>query len=189
MAELVVDYITSLDGFGAAEGWPGLWGLGGPDYLGWLEEDARSDHVLLMGATTYRMFAAFAESGEEGIEALTRRPKLVFSRTLAEPLTWAGATVVRGEAVEVVRSLKAESERPFRTLGSNSLCRALLAAGLVDRYRVVVFPVVNGATGYDRIYDGWPDVRLQVLDSRTFEGGLQLLECAPTVLDAPPLAT
>ena len=189
MAELTVDYITSLDGFGAAEGWPGLWGMGGPDYLAWLEEDARSDHVLLLGATTYRMFAGFAESGEEGIDELTRRRKLVFSRTLEEPLAWDNATVVRGEAVEAVRALKAESERPLRTVGSNSLCRSLLAAGLVDRYRVVVFPVVNGATGYDRIYDGWPDVRLRMLESRTFEGGLQLFEFVPTVLDGPPLST
>jgi hypothetical protein len=56
----------------------------------------------------------------------------------------------------------------------------------VDRYRVVVFPVVNGATGRDRMYDGWPDVRLELVDARTFEGGLRLLEFVPTVLDGPP---
>lgn len=189
MAELMMDYITSLDGFGAADGWPGLWGMGGPDYFAWLEEDARSEHVLLMGATTYRMFAGFAASGEEGIDELTRRSKLVFSRTLAEPVAWDNAALVGGDAVEAVRSLKEGSPVPLRTIGSNSLCRALLTARLVDRYRVVVFPVVNGATGHDRIYDGWPDVRLRMLASRTFDGGLQLFEFAPTVLAGPPLPT
>jgi dihydrofolate reductase len=186
MPELMVDYITSLDGFGAADGWPGLWGMGGPDYLEWLGDDARSEYTLLMGATTYRMFAGFAESGEEDIDELTRRPKVVFSRTLASPLEWDNSTVVAQDAAEAVRSMKTEGTAPLRTIGSPSLCRSLLEAGLVDRYRVVVFPVVNGATGHDRIYDGWPDVRLEMVDSRTFDGGLQLLEFVPTVLEGPP---
>jgi hypothetical protein len=56
----------------------------------------------------------------------------------------------------------------------------------VDRFQVVVFRVITGATGQDRIYDGYPDVRLDLIESRTFEGGLQLLEYVPTVLDGPP---
>jgi dihydrofolate reductase len=186
MAELMVDYITSLDGFGAAEGWPGLWGMGGPEYLGWLGEDSQNEYTTLMGATTYRLFAGFAEEGAEGIEELTARPKVVFSRSLAAPLTWPNSTLVDTDAVEAVRSMKQESELALRTIGSPSLCRSLLEAGLVDRYRVVVFPVVNGATGHDRMYDGWPDVRLELVDSRTFDRGLQLLEYVPTVLAGPP---
>jgi dihydrofolate reductase len=105
---------------------------------------------------------------------------------LAVPLSWANSTLVDDDAPAAVRALKEESQVPLRTIGSPSLCRSLLAAGLVDRYRVVVFPVVNGATGHDRIYDGWPDVRLEMVESRTFDGGLQLLEFVPTVLDGPP---
>jgi len=74
----------------------------------------------------------------------------------------------------------------MRTLGSVSLCRSLMAAELVDRFRVVVFPVITGTTGQDRIYDGYPDIRLDLVESRTFDGGLQLLEHVPTVLDGPP---
>ena len=74
----------------------------------------------------------------------------------------------------------------MRTLGSLSLCRSLLEAGLVDRFRVVVFPVI---TGYDRIYDGYPDVALDIIASRTFEGRLQLLEYVPRVLAGPPGAS
>ena len=183
MATLMVDFITSLDGYGAAEGWPGLWGMGSAEYLGWLGE--QPEHTALMGATTYRQMAGLAETGEEGLDELTRQSKVVFSSTLTEPLTWANTRLVTEDAIEAVRAMKQDSPVELRTLGSVSLCRSLLTAGLVDRYRVVVFPVVNGATGTDRPYDGWPDVRLDLVESRTFEGGLQLLEYVPTVLTEP----
>lgn len=186
MADLMIDYITSLDGYGAADGWPGLWGMGGPDYYAFLGEDASADHTLLMGARTYRLFAELAATGEEDMAFLTAQPKIVFSRTLRGPLEWANSTLVSTEATEAVRSLKQQSHTPLRTIGSPTLCRSFLAAGLVDTYRVVVFPVVNGATGTDRIYDGWPDVRLDLVDTRTFDGRLQLLEYVPTVLGGPP---
>ena len=72
------------------------------------------------------------------------------------------------------------------TLGSLTLCRSLLEAGLVDRFRVVVFPVITGSTGRERIYDGYPDVALDMVASRTFDGKIQLLEYVPTVLTGPP---
>lgn len=195
MAELMVDYITSLDGFGSAEGWPGLWGMGGPEYFAMLEAEADSAYTVLLGTRTYRLFAEFARAGAEDMAALTARPKIVFSRTLIEPLEWANSTLVAGDAVEAVRELK-RGGTALRTIGSPSLCRSLLAAGLVDRYRVVVFPVVNGVTGADRIYDGWPDVVFQPTTLRTFDGRLQLFEGVPTHigdgppshLQAPPLA-
>lgn len=185
MAELMIDVITSLDGYGAAEGWPGWWGLEGPEYLGWLEEDGKTERTLLMGATTYRLMHGFAKSQTEGVDALGAVPKVVFSSTLDEPLEWANSRLVRGDAVEAVRALKEQSETPLSTLGSLSLSRALLAAGLVDRYRVVVFPVVTGATGHERVYDGWPDVALDLIEARTFDTGSQLLDYRPRLLDAP----
>jgi dihydrofolate reductase len=184
MGTLMVDFITSLDGYGAAEGWPGWWGMESPEYLGWLGE--QPEHTVLMGATTYRLMAGFAASGEEGVDQLDPVSKVVFSSTLAEPLGWANTRLVTGEAVEAVRAMKADSRIEMRRLGSVSLCRSLIIAELVDRFRVVVFPVITGATGQDRIYDGYPDIRLDLVESRTFDGGLQLLEYVPTVLDGPP---
>ncbi|MFA4841646.1 MAG: dihydrofolate reductase family protein [Agrococcus sp.] len=186
MQPLTVDFICSLDGFGAAEGWPGWWGMESPEYLRWLDESPEKDHPILMGATTYRLMWDFAQAGEEGVDALDAAPKVVFSSTLGPP-EWPNTTLVTTDAVEAVRAMKQEGERTLRTLGSVSLCRSLLKAGLVDRYRVVVFPVITGATGQDRIFDGYPDVRLELVQSRTFEGGLQLLEYVPTVLDGPPI--
>ena len=82
--------------------------------------------------------------------------------------------------------MKEDGSTSMRTMGSLSLCRSLLQAGLVDRFRVVVFPVITGSTGRERIYDGYPDVALDMVDHRTFDGRIQLLEYVPTVLDGPP---
>jgi len=186
MSELLVDFITSLDGYGAAEGWPGFWGLEGPEYLGWLDEAPERDYTVLMGANTYRLMSGMAVEGEPGTDLLAGMSKVVFSSTLAEPLSWPNSQLVRKDPVEAVREMKDAGPPSLRTLGSLTLCRSLLRAGLVDRFRVVVFPVITGSTGRDRIYDGYPDVALKMVNSRTFDGRLQLLEYKPTVLAGPP---
>ncbi|WP_315094701.1 dihydrofolate reductase family protein [uncultured Cellulomonas sp.] len=194
MAELIVDFITSLDGFGAADGWPGFWGLEAPEYLAWLDQLPDRSHTLLMGATTYRLMSSFADgtietrdAEKDAIDELSAATKVVFSSTLEAPLTWGSCRLVRTDAAAEVRAML-DAGVSLRTLGSVSLCRSLLTAGLVDRVRVGVFPVINGATGRDRIYDGYPDVSLQLVQSRTFDGAIQVLEYVPTVLDAPPAA-
>ena len=186
MPELLVDFITSLDGYAAAEGWPGWWGLQGPEYLAWLGEQPEADYTVLMGATTYRLMSRFAAEGEPGTDALAGMTKVVFSKTLTEPLIWANTRLVVAEAVKAVREMKADGPESMRTLGSLTLCRSLLKAGLVDRFRVVVFPVITGNSGRERIYDGYPDVALDMLGSRTFDGRIQLLEYVPTILSGPP---
>jgi dihydrofolate reductase len=186
MAELLVDFITSLDGYGAADGWPGWWGLEGPEYLAWLGEAPERDSTILMGANTYRLMSGFAADGEPGTDALAGLPKVVFSSTLREPLSWPNTQLVSGGAVEAVRKMKEDGSTSFRTMGSLTLCRSLLNAGLVDRFRVVVFPVITGSTGRERIYDGYPDVALDLIASRTFDGRIQLLDYVPAVVDGPP---
>jgi dihydrofolate reductase len=185
MPELMIDFITSLDGYGAADGWPGFWGLEGPEYLAWLGEEPGDDTVL-MGANTYRLMSRLVADGEPGTDVLAGMSKIVFSSTLTEPLSWANTRLISRDPVEAVREMKDHATESMRTLGSLTLCRSLLAAGLVDRFRVVVFPVITGSTGRDRIYDGYPDVSLDMVSSRVFDGRLQLLEYVPTVLDGPP---
>jgi dihydrofolate reductase len=186
MPELLVDFITSLDGYGAADGWPGWWGREGPEYLAWLTESPDADSTVLMGANTYRVMSGFAADGEPGTEALAGMTKVVFSNTLTEPLEWANTRLVAGDAVAAVQDMKNEGSDSMRTMGSVSLCRSLLAAGVVDRFRVVIFPVITGSTCQDRIYDGYPDVALEMISSRTFDGRIQLLEYVPKVLAGPP---
>jgi dihydrofolate reductase len=139
-----------------------------------------------MGATTYRVMSRFAAEGEPGTDALAGMSKLVFSNTLSEPLAWANTQLVSGDAVEAVREMKATGSKSMRTIGSLTLCRSLLNAGLVDRFRVVVFPVITGSSGRERIYDGYPDVALDMISNRTFDGRIQLLEYGPTILPGPP---
>ena len=186
MQTLTIDFICSLDGYGAATGWPGWWGMESPEYLDWLENDPDKDAPLLMGATTYRVMSELTAEGEPGTDVLNGIRKYVFSSTLAEPLTWENSVLVREDAVEYVRRLKEESDRPLRTIGSIALCRSLLEAGLVDRYRVGIFPVITGKTGADRIFAGYPDVKLDLVEARTFDMSIQLLEYVPTVLKGPP---
>jgi dihydrofolate reductase len=186
MPELMVDFITSLDGYGAAEGWPGWWGLEGPEYLAWLGDQPEASYTVLMGANTYRLMSGLATEGEPGTDVLASLSKVVFSTTLKEPLSWPNTQLVSRDAVEAVREMKEVGTAPMRTIGSLTLCRSLLSAGLVDRFRVVVFPVITGSTGRDRIYDGYPDVSLDMLGSRTFDGRLQLVDYKPTVLAGPP---
>ena len=187
MAELLVDFITSLDGYGAAAGWPGWWGLQGPEYLAWLGEQPEAHHTILMGATTYRLMSGLAAEGEPGTDGLAGLPKVVFSTSLTEPLAWPNTQLVNRDPVEAVREMKGDQDsNSMRTMGSLTLCRSLIRAGLVDRFRVAVFPVITGATGEDRIYDGFPDVALDMVDSRTFDGRIQLLDYIPRVLTGPP---
>jgi dihydrofolate reductase len=184
MPELLVDFITSLDGYAAADGWPGWWGLEGPEYLAWLGESPEAGYTVLMGANTYRLMSGFAADGEPGTDALGDLSKVVFSSTLREA-EWANTQLVARDPVEWVRAMKDEGTS-MRTMGSLTLCRSLLEAGLVDRFRVVVFPVITGSTGRERIYDDYPDVALDMISSRTFDGRIQLLEYVPTILAGPP---
>jgi dihydrofolate reductase len=188
MPDLMVDFIMSLDGYAGADGWPGYWGMEGPEYLAWIKEDEAVEHTTLMGATTYRLMSGLADEmpDDPGLAALTASPKVVFSSTLSRPLSWANTELVDTDPVEAVRDLKRRDSRPLRTVGSVSLCQSLLQAGEVDRFRVVVFPVITGATGTDPIFDRYPDVTLDLVETRTFDGRLQLLEYVPTVLDSPP---
>ena len=196
-ATLLGDLIISLDGYASAEGWPGWWGLEGPEYLAWLGQEGEKDYTFLLGANTYRLMSGmseeaaaegsgFTENEGASLTGLAAVPKVVFSSTLQAPLTWPNSTLVTGDAVKAVAEMKRTGTGTLSTLGSLSLCRSLLTAGLVDRFRLVVFPVITGRTGKERIYDGYPDVALEMVDSRTFDGRLQLLEYVPTLLSGPP---
>src|SRR5262245_4742900 len=107
MSNLMVDFIISLDGYGAAEGWPGFWGMEGPEYLAWLGEDSKNEYTTLMGAKTFSLMGGFAAAAPDdaGMGALTAMPKVVFSSTLKTPLEWANSELVDRDAVEAVTEM------------------------------------------------------------------------------------
>ena len=188
-ATYTFDVFSSLDGFGAASGdWTGYWGKQGPELLDRRLTLYDDDQRMVFGANTYRAFAAMlASSTEESdvrdpwVTRMTNLPAVVVSTTLEGPLDWLNATVVSGDAVEVVAALKEESDVPLRSHGSLSMNRALMAAGLVDRVQVTVFPVITGQTGLDRIFEGAADFDLELLEWRTLDARTLELTYRPTL--------
>lgn len=179
VATYTIDVFSSLDGFGSygpPGDWGGYWGQQGPELLAYREQQYLAPQRMVLGARTYREFVqmlggpADSEVHDPWVTAMRALPATVVSGTLDEPLDWPDATVARGDAVEVVRRLKADSPVPLRSHGSLSLNRALLAAGLVDVLQVTVFPVVTGRTGSGPVLAGAPDLDLDLLGSRTLDG-------------------
>ena len=179
MAEFIVDLFSTLDGFGT--GPVGYWGKEGSELLA---ERARAlgdpDQTLVVGANTYRLMQRFhTQSSDPGSSLLNKARKIVISRTLKATLTWMNSTLVTGDALDVVPRLKAESPVPLRCHGSIRMNRALLAAGLVDRLELMVFPVITGESGRNPVLAGLPDIDLELVDSRTFDGRVQQLTYIP----------
>lgn len=184
-----VDVFSSLDGFGTAGGdWTGYWGKQGPELLEHRLRGYRQEQRMVFGANTYRAFTQMLASSTEESEVhdpwvarMISLPATVVSRTLHEPLDRPNATLARGDAVDVVARLKEESTVPLRSHGSLSMNRALMAAGLVDRVQVTIFPAITGRTGQDPVFRGGDDFDLELLESRTLDGRTQELVYRPTL--------
>ena len=188
-ATYTFDVFSSLDGFGAASAdWTGYWGKQGPELLAHRLAQYEVEQRMVFGATTYRDFVEMLATGGEDSDVrdpwVTRMwnlPATVVSTTLTGPLDRPGATVVSGDAVDVVAVLKKESEVPLRSHGSLSMNRALMAAGLVDRVQVTLFPVITGRTGASPVFQGAADYDLELLEHRTLDGRIQELTYRPTL--------
>ncbi len=188
-ATYTFDVFTSLDGFGAASAnWTGYWGKQGPELLDHRLALYEVEQRMIFGTNTYREFTAMLASSTEESEVrdpwVTRMwnmPATVVSTTLHEPLEWPNASVVSGDAIDVVARLKQESKVPLRSHGSLSMNRALMAAGLVDRVQVTLFPVITGQTGVSPVFGGAADFDLELLEQRTLDGRTQELIYRPTL--------
>ena len=189
-ATYTFDVFSSLDGFGGVSdgSWGGYWGKQGPELLNHRLSLYGEQQRMVFGANTYRAFAQLLASSTDESEVhdawVTRMrsmPATVVSTTLSGPLDWPDATVVSGDAVDIVVRLKEESKVPLRSHGSLSMNRALMAAGLVDRVQVTLFPVITGQTGDEPIFRGAADFDLELIDSRTLDRSIQELVYVPTL--------
>jgi dihydrofolate reductase len=190
-ATYTFDVFSTLDGFGSYDSsgdWGGYWGKQGPEFLARRLAQYSEEQRLVLGANTFRDFLqilgpASAESlvSDPINTRMKHLPTTVVSNTLRGPLDWPDATVASGDAVEIVARLKEESAVPLRSNGSLSLNRALMAAGLVDRVQLTIFPVISGRTGADPIFRGAADFDLELLESRTLDGHTQELVYRPTL--------
>ncbi len=190
-ATYTFDVFSSLDGYGSYGGdgdWGGYWGKQGPELLSHRLASFDAEHRMVFGATTFRQFVQMLASSTEGSEVrdpwvirMRSMPTTVVSSTLDGPVDWPDATVVRGDAIDIVARLKQESDVPLRSHGSLSLNWALMAAGLVDRLQVTIFPVITGRTGSDPVLGGADDFDLELLEHRTLDGDIQELVYRPTL--------
>jgi dihydrofolate reductase len=190
-ATYTFDVFCSLDGYGSynSDGdWGGYWGKQGPEFLDRRLALYSEEQRMVLGANTFRLFLEVLGPSTEESEVsdpvntrMRNLPTTVVSSTLQGPLDWPDATVASGDAVDVVARLKRESAVPLRSHGSLSLNRALMAAGLVDRVQVTIFPVLTGQTGAAPIFGGAADFDLELIESRTLDGHIQELTYRPTL--------
>ncbi|MEJ3655645.1 dihydrofolate reductase family protein [Actinomycetes bacterium KLBMP 9759] len=190
-ATYTFDVFASLDGYGsyAGEGdWGGYWGKQGSELLEHRYASFETDTRMVFGATTFRQFVQMLAESTEGsdvrdpwVTRMRNSPATVISSTLEEPLDWPDVTVASGDGVDIVARLKEESDVPLRSHGSLSLNWALMAAGLVDRIQVTVFPVLTGKSGTDPVFGGAGDFDLELLEHRTLDGNIQELVYRPTL--------
>jgi dihydrofolate reductase len=189
-ATYTFDVFSSLDGYGGVTGgdWGGYWGKQGPELLDHRLALYEAEQRMVFGANTYRAFAQMlasatedSEGGDPWVTRMRSLPATVVSTTLDGPLDWPNATIVSGDAVDVVARLKEESKVPLRSHGSLSMNRALMGAGLVDRVQVTLFPVITGQTGDDPIFQGAADFDLELIESRTLDGRIQELTYRPAL--------
>lgn len=180
MRELFADLFITLDGYAFGEGVPAYFGYFGPDLERWIDDQMATPQAIVMGRVTYEALSAVAQNEPvEGDDQMNQVPKLVFSKTLQEPLEWNNSRVVRADVADEIRSLKAQPGDLLRTFGSLSLVRALMVAGLVDRLRLVVFRQILGHTGREPLFAGLPDINLELIDTKVLDSRLVTLEYYP----------
>ena len=178
---LTVDFFMSLDGYGSAEGWTGYWGKEGPEIRQDRVDTFNQDQVLVLGATTFRQFAKFVKMFDEPYyDRMNVMPKIVFSSTLdRDQPGWENSTVIDEDAVTAIERLKRTTDIPMRSHGSISLNRALLAAGLVDRIEVMMFPAVSGRAGEAGLFHDGAELDLELIESTVLDGRTHKLVYAP----------
>lgn len=184
MPELVCELIVSLDGFARGQRSPGYYGYLGPDVADWINTNTAVPHRMLVGRRTYEMLNELpAEARDQGYETMRTTPGWLFSRTL-KAADWPGLNIVHDDAVAFVRELKRAGGSELRTLGSVSLVQQLLAAGLVDRLKLAVCPLILPQTGIEPTFTGLPDTAFELVSTKVLDGRVLLLEYRPT--GAPP---
>jgi dihydrofolate reductase len=190
-ATYTFDVVSTLDGYGSygPDGdWGGYWGKQGPEFIARRVEQMQEAQRLVVGPGTIREFAEMLADLTEDSAAddpvntrMKYLPTTVISSTFTGPLDWPDATIVSGDAVDVVTRLKDESDAPIVSHGSVSLNWSLMAAGLVDRVRVTIFPVISGRTGVEPIFGGAGDFDLELLEAHTLDGRTQELTYRPSL--------
>jgi dihydrofolate reductase len=180
LRQLIADLFITVDGHASGRDAPAFFGYAGPDLNAWIDEQVARPQVIVMGANTYRVLAEVAASeADANGSAMTELPKVVFSRSLRAPLTWANTTLVAEDVATAVPAMKREHGDLLRVIGSLSLVGSLLRLGLVDRLRLMLFPQILAASGQEPTFAGLPDLNLSLFTTSVLDGRLVLLDYVP----------
>jgi len=180
MRKIIADLFISLDGFAFGVGEKAYFGYDGPELSSWVQREISQPQVILMGRNTYVSLAGYSATATDSASVRMRElPKLVFSNSLNEPLTWSNTKVIAGNLAEQIRVLKQQLGDPIRIFGSIQLVKGLMQLGLVDRLRLLVFPVILGDAGREPIYAEFQRTALHLVGTQTLDSRLVLLEYEP----------
>lgn len=178
MRELTADLFISLDGFASGVNQPAYFGYYGQNLGDWVHDQLKQPQVIVMGRATYMALAEFSASATDDLSVkMTTLPKLVFSSTLKEPFAWKNTRVVK--STDEIQTLKQQPGDPLRSIGSISLVKSMMQRGLVDRLRLMVFPLILGSAGREPIFAGYPHGSLELIDTKVLDSRLILLEYRP----------
>ena len=177
MRDLVADLFISLDGFASGTNVAAYFGYEGPDLSSWVQTNLDQPQVILMGRNTYVSLAGIAAAATDPVSVRMRElPKLVFSNTLDGPLTWDNSQVIAGDLAQQIRTFKEQPGDPIRTIGSLQLLRGLMQLGLVDRLRLMVFPLILGDAGREPIFADHQRAALHLVGAKVLDSRIVLLE-------------
>ena len=180
MRKIIVEAEVSIDGgMGGehAEFWQQIFPFHSADVTEYLNDLLFMPDALLMGQKTYEFFAQVwpTRQGKDA-DRMNSMPKYVASRTLKEPLQW-NTTLIKGDVAEEIRKLKQESGNNLLQYGVGELTHTMLEAGLVDEFRLLVFPFCFGEG--PRIFEHMGVNTLKLLDTKTFSSGVVALHYQP----------
>jgi dihydrofolate reductase len=182
---LTVDIFLSVDGWAGSDGLPGYFGYFGPQLEEWITTELAAPQLAVLGRRTYEALAGLPEEAQdESWERMKNLDKVVFSRTLQQA-GWPNTRICGEDLVEEIRGLKADTDVPLRTMGSLSLVQQLQSAGLVDRLRLMTFPLIAGSSGREPAFASMASADLELVDHRSLDGRVLLLEYHPTGKDIP----
>jgi dihydrofolate reductase len=180
MAELTADLFLSLDGFAAGVDVGPFFGYSGPELDSWVRDAQTRPQLVVMGRVTYEVMAQISSSAtDEGSTRMNEVPKAVFSNTLSEPLAWRNTRLVHGDLLEGMRALKHDSPDPLRSIGSLTLVRGLLELGLLDRLRVMIFPLLLGDSGREPAFADYQRAGLELTGTRVLDSRIVMLDYRP----------
>ncbi len=175
MRNVVVTEFLSLDGIMENPAWTfPYWNDEIAQFKG---EESSAGDALLLGRVTYEGFAqAWPNSTDEGAAYFNSVRKYVVSTTL-DTVAWHNSTLINANIVEEIANLKQQNGKDIVVHGSATLVQTLMLHDLVDRYRLLVYPVVLGKG--KRLFREGTTATLKLVETQTFSSGVVALIYVP----------